>query len=95
MSTRVLYLGATEYIEATITADVTLDTETVAMSIDGGATWLAASWLGSSGTTRGARTNSPVVVSSIFPIAGVYPLLAKVGDGTETTIVSCGGVAVR
>lgn len=95
MSTRVLYRGATEYVEASITADVTLGSQTVALSFDGGTTWVTAAWQGSAGTTRTAQTSSPVVVSSTFTTPGVYKLLARVTDASETTIVKCGGVDVR
>lgn len=95
MSTRVLHRGATEYVEASITADVELDAQTVTLSFDGGTTWVTSAWQGSVGTTRTARTASPIVVSSTFSVPGVYRLLARVVDGTETTIVKCGGVDVR
>lgn len=95
MSTRVLYRGSTEYVEASITADVTLDTQTVTLSVDGGTTYVAATWQDSAGTTRTARTSSPVVVTTALPNAGVYTLLAKIVDATETTIVHCGGIVVR
>jgi hypothetical protein len=95
MSTRVLHLGATEYVEASITADVSLDAQTVTLSVDGGTTWLASTWLGIAGLTRSARTSSPVVVSTSLPTRGVHTLLARVVDGTETTIVKCGGISVR
>lgn len=96
MSTReVDRTGSNVYIEATVTADVTLDAQTVTLSVDGGTTWLAATWLGSAGTTRTARTSSPVLASTTFPAPGVYPLKSKVSDGTETEVTHHGGIVVR
>jgi hypothetical protein len=95
MSTRILYAGAVEYVEASITADVSLDAQTVTLSVDGGTTWLASTWQGTAGLTRTARTTLPVTVSTSLPTRGVHTLLARVVDGTETTIVKCGGISVR
>lgn len=47
--------GTQEYRKVTVTADVTLDTQPVAFSLDGGTTWLDAEWTGSTGMTRTAR----------------------------------------
>lgn len=96
MTTRIVdRTGSVVYIEATVTADVTLDAQPVTLSVDGGTTWLAAGWLGVAGTTRTARTSAAVNVASTFPTPGVYTLKSKVVDGTETEVTAHGGIVVR
>lgn len=93
MTARVLYRGATEYVEASVTSDVTLDTQPVAFSFDGGTTWTAAAWTGSPALTRTARLL--VVASTTFTTPGIYTLLVKVTDSPEVPVISAGGVTVR
>lgn len=82
-------VGSSEYLKAPITADVELDAQTVQLSKDGGTSWLAAEWVGDAGTTRTARTSSPVAWTR-----GTYHVYAKLTDSPEVPIVKCGTVIV-
>lgn len=82
--------GSIEYLKAQVTADHSLDAQTVQLSKDGRTTWLAAEWVGDAGLTRTARTTTPVTWTK-----GVYEIYAKVGDSPESPIVKCGTVDVR
>lgn len=95
MSTRIVYHGGDVYIEASITADEELDAQTVSLSFDDGATYVAASWQGAAATTRTARTAATVDITTTFPTKGIYPCLAKVSSGVETEIIQCGAIDVR
>lgn len=50
-----LYLGTIDYLEFSVTADVTLNAQTVEVSFDRKGDWLAAEWIGDPGTTRRGR----------------------------------------
>lgn len=93
MTTRVIYRGATEYINAPVVANVTLSSQVVAFSFDAGVTWTAAAWVGSAGTTRTAQLL--VVASTTFPAPGMYTLLVRVTDTPEIPIMNAGGITVR
>ncbi len=90
MSTYVL--GSVEYIWVTVTANVSLGTQPVAVSLNDGATWLPCTWRGTAGTTRKAQTDSPVVFNTA--LRGSNRVLVRITDTTETPIVSAGNVTV-
>lgn len=92
MSNRQTFVaGSVEYLTVTVTADVTLDTQPVALSLDKGVTWLACTWQGSAATTRKARTTSPITFSGTWRNAAV---LVKITDTPEIPIVNAGGISV-
>lgn len=81
-------IGTVEYIKATVTCDVVLDTQTVAISIDGKTTWLPATWLGDPGTTRSLRTTSVHTFDTKLATRSVY---VKITDSPEIPIIKLGG----
>lgn len=83
--------GSEEYLTVTVTADVELDAQPVSISIDNKATWLPATWVGDPGTTRKARTSSPVTFSAT-PRA--YSVHVKVTDSPEVPIIRAGSFSV-
>ena len=90
MSTRTVYRGSIEYISVSVTSDVTLDAQPVAISVDGQVTWLTAAWTGSPGTTRSARVLLNV---TNMPVAGESQVYVKVTDSPEVPIFAAAGVA--
>lgn len=86
----IVYVGSVEYVSVTVTADVTLDTQPVAISLDHGTTWLTAGWQGSAGTTRSARTASPVT----FTERDNLPVHVRVTDTPEIPIIRAGTLNV-
>lgn len=84
MSVRKVYRTSTEYLDVSVTADVTLNAQTVQISVDNQATWLSASWVGSAGTTRTARVLLQPNVN--MPAAGKHPVFVKLTDSPETPI---------
>jgi hypothetical protein len=85
--------GSIEYVAASVTSDVTLDAQTVTMSVDSGATWVAAEWVGDVGTTRQVRTSSPVTFATVIR-REVY-VLVKIVDTPEIPVVTAGSYTVR
>lgn len=83
--------GTVEYVNAPVKCSVALDAQAVVISIDGKATWLAAGWIGDVGTTRTARTNSPVS----FATAGYNHVYVKVTDSPEIPIMRAGKIIVE
>ncbi len=84
-------LGTSEYVSVTVTSDVSLSAQPVTVSLDRGATWLPATWQGSAGTTRTARTTSPVTFAS----TGLKTVLVKVTDTPEVPIIEAGRISVN
>jgi hypothetical protein len=82
--------SSTEYVKTPVTCSVTLDTQTVEISIDSKATWLPAVWTGSPGTQRTARTADPVVFSTI----GLHHVYVRVTDAPEVPVMSAGTIKV-
>jgi len=82
--------GSIEYVTVTVKADVELEAQQVAISIDGGATWLGAMWLGVPGTTRRARTAAAVNFGP--PRRGT--VLVRVSDSSEAPIMEAGDFMV-
>jgi hypothetical protein len=81
-------VGTTEFITVTVTADVELDTQTVAVSIDQGATWLPCTWTGDDpSTTRTARTTDPVTFTTAHASGTAY---VKVTDDPEAPVIDAG-----
>lgn len=89
-SMQTVVAGSVEYITVTVTADVPLSTQTVALSVDRGVTWLDCSWTGSPDTTRKARTNTPLT----FAAGKTLPVLVRVENPPETHIVRAGSITV-
>jgi hypothetical protein len=86
--------GSVEYIEATVTADVSL-TMPVELSLSRGTThtWLPATWQGAAGTTRTAQTTAPITLGDDYP-AAAYSLFARLTDTPEQPIIACGMVTI-
>ena len=88
---RHLYVGTTEYVSATVYAEVTLSAQAVHFSFDR-STWIAATWQGTAATQRQARA---LINAGNLPVAGTYDLYVRVNDGTEIPILSAGKVTVH
>jgi hypothetical protein len=87
--------GSTEYVEATVTIDVTLDM-TVELALTRGNndhTWLPATWEGDPGTTRTARTTVPVTFDDDYPHTA-YTLYARLTDTPEEPIIRAGTIYI-
>jgi hypothetical protein len=86
--------GSVEYLEASVTADVSL-TMVVAIAITKGSgthTWLAAGWTGAADTTRTARTTSAFDTGTLT--RGQYGLYVKLTDSPEVPIIKAGEVSI-
>lgn len=81
-------IGTTEYIKAIVTADITLDAQPVAISIDGKTTWLPGTWLGSAGQTRTVRTTDVYTFATKLSPRSVY---VRVTDSSEIPIIKAAG----
>lgn len=86
--------GSVEYVEATVTADLTLDM-TIELSLSRGNThtWLPATWQGAAGTTRVAQTTSPITFGDDYPYSS-YSLYARLADAPEAPIIYIGPVLI-
>lgn len=88
-----------EYIHVSVTADVTLDTQTVefaftlATTIDDTATWIPAEWEGAAGTTRTARLLIGSGSANALSV-GNYTVWVRITDLTEAPVRSAGTVKV-
>ena len=79
-----------EYVEAPVTADVSIVGKTVAISIKRPGTtdtWLAADWVGTPTTTGTARTTSAVAFAVATYPPGDYIVRVKVTDTPEIPIM--------
>lgn len=93
MTTPTYIDGSIEYLTVTVTADVPLDAQPVAVSLDRGTTWLPCVWVGDPGTTRKARTTTPVT----FDNAGAFrtpSVLVRVTDNPEVPIIRAGSLHI-
>lgn len=96
MSTSSGYVdGSHEYLTVTVTSDVELGAQPVAISIDRGVTWLPATWQGSYGTTRKARTTDPVPLDVGGGSERQIPVLVKVTDTPEIPLMRAGHITIR
>lgn len=90
MTDRIFYTGSLEYLDGTVTASVPLDTQPVHLSYDGGATWLAAEWIGDPGTTRGVQTVDKITWAGPSRTVSVY---ARVADD-EIPVIKIGTISI-
>lgn len=85
--------GSIEYVNASVTGDVTLDTQAVAMAIMAVGTkptagdWVAAAWTGVAGTTRSCRR-----LLAGTEAAGLYRVFVKVTDTPEVPVLAVAGI---
>lgn len=84
MSVRKVYRTSTEYLDVSVTADVSLSAQAVQISVDNQSTWLTAAWIGSAGTTRTARVLLQPGVN--MPTAGKHPVYVKLTDSPEVPV---------
>lgn len=89
VTTQTYVAGSVEYLTVTVTADVALTDQTVALSLDRGTTWLPCAWIGDEGTSRQARTTDPHMFT-----AGTVSVLVKVADTPEVPIIKAGQISV-
>ena len=92
METRKWVQESIDYVEASLTADVSLAGSTVALSIKKPGvtdTWLTAAWVGTPTTTGTARTSATVALTLANYPPGDYLVRAKVTVGGETHIHPC------
>lgn len=81
-----------DYVEASLTADVSLVGSTVSLSVKKPGvvdTWLGAAWVGTPTTTGTARTSAVVALTLANYPPGDYLVRAKVVVGGETHIHDC------
>jgi hypothetical protein len=90
MSTRTVYRDSVEYLTVSVTADVTLDTQAVKISVDGKTTWLTAAWIGTAGTTRSCRV---LLDNTNMPPAGERQVFVQVTDTPEIPVFAAAGIA--
>ena len=92
METRKRVQETVAYVEASLTADVSLVGSTVSLSIKRPGvtdTWLPAGWVGTPTTSGVARTSSTVAFTLASYPPGDYLVRAKVVVGGETEIHDC------
>lgn len=88
---------STEYVEATITSDVTLNTQPVEFAILTSApvdatTWTAGAWVGSAATTRVARILVGPDAGALDPGVGRYRVYVRVDDTPEKPVIDAGSL---
>lgn len=81
--------GSAEYLDVGVKCDVVLDSQPVAFSLDHGATWQAATWQGSAGTSRTAS----LLLDGTLPV-GRYRVLVQITDSPEIPIIDAGYLAI-
>jgi hypothetical protein len=79
-------VGSEEHVTGTLRADVLLDSQTVSISLDRGATWHAAVWEGEVGFRRKVRTSAPIPFTT--PMRGAAT--ARVIDASEEILIELG-----
>lgn len=97
METRKWVQESIDYVEASLTADVSLVGSTVSLSIKRPGvtdTWLPAAWVGTPTSSGTARTSSTVALTLASYPPGDYVVRAKVVVGGETHIHACYYVTV-
>lgn len=91
MSTLSIPRDSVEYIRAKVTADADLETTGVELALIHGsdpATWLPGVWVDDTGSTRVARTASPVTLDVATYPHGSYAVRVRLTDSPETPILS-------
>lgn len=86
-------LGTEEYVIAEVSGNVTLGAQTVTILVND--LDLAATWIGSSGTTRQCRTSSKVVFTDPDWVDGLYPLAVRYVDTPEIPLIDAGYIRVK
>lgn len=86
---------STEYVEAVVTSDVTLDAQVVEFVISStapvdGTVWTAGAWAGSAGTTRTARILVGPTDGALDPGKGRYTVYVRVVDTPEIPVIEAG-----
>lgn len=82
--------GTKEYVKAVITSDRSLSAQVVEIKVNGA--WVAATWQGTAGLTRTARTTS--VVDFASATLGYQTVYARFTDSPEIPIIDCGKILV-
>lgn len=90
--TRVIQRGTTEYLKIELTADVTLDAQPVAFSLDDEATWLTAEGVGSPGLVR---TYRHLLLPAEQPDGEQVEVLVRITDNPEIVIISAGTLTIE
>lgn len=78
--------GTTEYLTGTVTADVTLDTQPVAVTFDK-TTFVTAAWTGTAGTTRGWQV---LLTDTNLPVNNQSFVYVRVTDNPEIPLFRAG-----
>lgn len=85
-------LGTKEYLKATVSCDVELDSQPVAFTFDGGDTFHDAEWIGAAGTTRKAQ----LLIDEDIPLTvGRHNVYVRVTDSPEIPLIDAGTLSVR
>lgn len=71
--------GQSDWLTGTATVNITIDTQTVEVSIDSGQTYVAASWVGSPAMSREWQA---YVTPADLPAGMTYEVLVKIHDTT-------------
>lgn len=104
MITNEIPRGSVDYVSGPVTAadaatgaPIVLDTQVVKIALtQAGAThaWLPAGWVGTAGSTRTARTSTPVTFAGDEYPAGQYGVYVQVTDTAEIPIIRIGTIQV-
>lgn len=91
-TTRVIFRGTIDYLDAVITSDTELTNQPVHFSLDDRATWHQATWTGDPGTTR---TASLLLDEDNTPTPGKAEILVRVTGSPTSPIELAGTVIIR
>jgi hypothetical protein len=93
MSYPVFPIGTTEYVIASVTSDLVLSNQVVAIVIE--ETVHPATWLGTEGTTRSCRTTSPITFTEPTWVDDLYEMQVRITDTPEVPLVPAGYIRVK
>lgn len=85
--------GSVEWRHFTVTGDVTLDAQPVAVSVDWQQTWHDAEWVGGPGETREGRVF--LAHGEFLQNRNPVPVFIRVIDAPEVIIIPAGNAYVR
>ena len=88
---RTIVRGSTEYLKVTLTADVELDTQDVAFSLDEGTTWLDAEPVGVAGLER---VYQHLLIPAEYPDSSVVDVLVRITDNPEIPLIRAGTLTI-
>lgn len=92
MTVRIIYTGTIEYLSGTVTANVTIGADVVAVSFDR-VTWYPAAWTGPTGTTQTWQ----LLLGALVPLPSTTnsTVFVRVTDNPEAPVMNAGTLTVR